>query len=80
LPPINVRAGGVKLVSGSRRITVDNTLDERLRLLEDRVLFILFAWQTYKSVVLDVARDQKRSLRNERESKILHLKTLIPTI
>ncbi|KAH0579093.1 V-type proton ATPase subunit E [Termitomyces sp. J132] len=31
-------AGGVKLVSGSRRITLDNTLDERLRLLEDRML------------------------------------------
>ncbi|KAL0570743.1 V-ATPase V1 sector subunit E [Marasmius crinis-equi] len=31
-------AGGVKLVSGSGRITVDNTLDERLRLLEDRML------------------------------------------
>lgn len=30
-------SGGVKLVSGSRRITLDNTLDERLRLLEDRV-------------------------------------------
>ncbi|KAH6904270.1 vacuolar H+ ATPase E1 [Coprinopsis sp. MPI-PUGE-AT-0042] len=29
-------AGGVKLIDGSRRITVDNTLDERLRLLEDR--------------------------------------------
>ena len=26
-----------KLVSGTRRITLDNTLDERLRLLEDRV-------------------------------------------
>ncbi|KAN0131745.1 vacuolar H+-ATPase [Lactarius tabidus] len=31
-------AGGVKLSSGSRRITLDNTLDERLRLLEDRML------------------------------------------
>lgn len=31
-------AGGIKLVSGSRRITLDNTLDERLRLLEDRML------------------------------------------
>jgi Archaeal/vacuolar-type H+-ATPase subunit E len=30
-------AGGIKLVSGTRRITLDNTLDERLRLLEDRV-------------------------------------------
>ncbi|KAF5366254.1 hypothetical protein D9758_005683 [Tetrapyrgos nigripes] len=32
------RAGGVKLVSGSGRITLDNTLDERLRLLEEGVL------------------------------------------
>ncbi|PCH37099.1 vacuolar H+ ATPase E1 [Wolfiporia cocos MD-104 SS10] len=31
-------AGGVKLVSGNQRITLDNTLDERLRLLEDRML------------------------------------------
>ncbi|KAF9259242.1 ATPase, V1/A1 complex, subunit E [Marasmius fiardii PR-910] len=31
-------AGGVKLFSGSGRITLDNTLDERLRLLEDRML------------------------------------------
>lgn len=25
------------MISGSKRITLDNTLDERLRLLEDRV-------------------------------------------
>jgi hypothetical protein len=25
------------MISGTRRITIDNTLDERLRLLEDRV-------------------------------------------
>ncbi|KAF7965304.1 hypothetical protein HWV62_20476 [Athelia sp. TMB] len=31
-------AGGVKLMNGTRRITIDNTLDERLRLLEDRML------------------------------------------
>ncbi|THU98600.1 ATPase, V1/A1 complex, subunit E, partial [Dendrothele bispora CBS 962.96] len=31
-------AGGIKLISGSGRITLDNTLDERLRLLEDRML------------------------------------------
>ena len=31
------RAGGVKIVSGSRRITLDNTLDERLKLLEESV-------------------------------------------
>ncbi|KAF9788240.1 ATPase, V1/A1 complex, subunit E [Thelephora terrestris] len=31
-------AGGIKLVSGNKRITLDNSLDERLRLLEDRML------------------------------------------
>jgi len=31
-------AGGVKLISGNGRIKIDNTLDERLRLLEDRML------------------------------------------
>jgi len=31
-------SGGVKLISGSGRITLDNTLDERLRLLEDSML------------------------------------------
>ncbi|KAG6376716.1 ATPase V1 A1 complex subunit E [Boletus reticuloceps] len=31
-------SGGIKLVNGSKRITIDNTLDERLRLLEDRML------------------------------------------
>ncbi|PPR00633.1 hypothetical protein CVT24_005479 [Panaeolus cyanescens] len=30
--------GGVKLVSGSGRITLDNTMEERLRLLEDKML------------------------------------------
>jgi len=34
----NDGAGGIKLVSGSQRITIDNTLDERLRLLEERML------------------------------------------
>jgi len=30
--------GGVKLVSGTGRITLDNTMEERLRLLEDKML------------------------------------------
>ncbi|THH32357.1 hypothetical protein EUX98_g1838 [Antrodiella citrinella] len=34
----NASAGGVVLISGTGRITIDNTLDERLRLLEDRML------------------------------------------
>ena len=35
-------AGGIKLVNASRRITLDNSLDERLRLLEDRVSYLQF--------------------------------------
>jgi len=31
-------AGGIVIVNSTNRITVDNTLDERLRLLEDRML------------------------------------------
>jgi len=31
-------AGGVKLLSGTKRITIDNTLDERLKLLEEKML------------------------------------------
>ncbi|KAL4259245.1 V-ATPase E subunit family protein [Pleurotus pulmonarius] len=31
-------AGGIRLINASGRITIDNTLDERLRLLEDRML------------------------------------------
>jgi len=31
-------AGGIKLIAGVDRIVMDNTLDERLRLLEDRML------------------------------------------
>jgi len=34
----NTIAGGVKLQSGNSRINIDNTLDERLRLLESRML------------------------------------------
>jgi vacuolar-type H+-ATPase subunit E/Vma4 len=32
-------AGGVRLVSGNERITIDNTLDERLHLLEEQVRY-----------------------------------------
>jgi vacuolar-type H+-ATPase subunit E/Vma4 len=31
--------GGVRFVSGNGRITIDNTLDERLRLLEEQVRY-----------------------------------------
>jgi vacuolar-type H+-ATPase subunit E/Vma4 len=33
----NDRAGGVKLTSRDTKVKIDNTLDERLRLLEDQV-------------------------------------------
>ncbi len=36
-PIILSSAGGVKIASGNGRINLDNTLDERLRLLEGRV-------------------------------------------
>ena len=36
---LNFSAGGVRLISGSERITIDNTLDERLRLLEEQVRY-----------------------------------------
>ena len=32
-------AGGVRLVSGNERITIDNTLDQRLHLLEEQVRY-----------------------------------------
>lgn len=35
--------GGVRLVSGSERITIDNTLDERLHLLEEQVRYFHIA-------------------------------------
>lgn len=37
-----VSSGGIKLINGNKRITIDNTLDERLRLLEDNVRH--FCW------------------------------------
>ncbi|KAF8154689.1 ATPase V1/A1 complex subunit E [Crassisporium funariophilum] len=36
--PDDSSQGGVKLVSGTGRITLDNTMEERLRLLEDKML------------------------------------------
>ena len=70
-------AGGVKLVGGGNRITIDNTLDERMRLLEDRVCLSL----AYCSIGLlislaswtDAARDPHRPLRHEREPQVQQL-------
>jgi hypothetical protein len=69
-------AGGIKLVNGGRRITVDNTLDERLHLLEDRVgSFCVSMSSNLTSIPMlpDVARDSQRSLWPQREPKILQL-------
>jgi hypothetical protein len=51
--------GGVKLVSGSGRITLDNTMEERLRLLEDKVCIPAKSsgFQRVDPVRADVARD-----------------------
>jgi hypothetical protein len=61
--------GGVKLVSGSGRITLDNTMEERLRLLEDKVRLPAgpLCPQQSDPIRADVARDQTESLRKERE-------------
>jgi V-type H+-transporting ATPase subunit E len=37
-------AGGVRLVAANGRITLDNTLDERLKLLEEKVGFLVFIY------------------------------------
>jgi hypothetical protein len=52
-------SGGVKLISGSRRITLDNTLDERLQLLEDRVRRVGFDGSYVSDIPsTDAPRDQ----------------------
>jgi V-type H+-transporting ATPase subunit E len=48
------------LVNASRRITVNNTLDERLRLLEDRVRlqsFFLHPTLTPRQMLPEIRRD-----------------------
>lgn len=70
----------MKLASGSGRITLDNTMEERLRLLEDKVCILAKSsdLQRVEPVRADVARDQTRPLRKEREPQILHLISLSP--
>ena len=67
--------GGVKLVSGSGRITLDNTMEERLRLLEDKVRLPAksFGPQQADPIRTDVTRNQTGPLRKEREPQILHM-------
>ena len=40
--------GGVKISSGNGRITLDNTMEERLRLLEDKVFSFLISKEPLK--------------------------------
>ena len=63
-------AGGVKLISGTERITLDNTLDERLRLLEDRVCSSV-PWrdQCHRYSLLMIVR--RCCLRSGRTSSVL---------
>ena len=48
-------------MNGNKRITLDNTLDERLRLLEDRVRFPFRA----HSVVSHLSRQMLPEIRND---------------
>lgn len=53
--------GGVKFVSGTGRITLDNTMEERLRLLEDKVtFFFLFCWRTNLLIHIPFVRCYQR--------------------
>ena len=54
----------MKLVSGSRRITLDNTLDERLRLLEDRVSLIWIS-QLFRNSWIDVLYQMLPEIRKD---------------
>lgn len=65
--PPSTSSGGVKLANGSKRITIDNTLDERLRLLEDRVSSFFGQQGSATDIPIDVTRDQERFVRSQRE-------------
>lgn len=60
-------------MNGSKRITIDNTLDERLRLLEDRVSSFFERQVSVTDALIDVARDQERFVRTQREQKVLFI-------
>ena len=64
------------MVSGNSRITLDNTLDERLRLLEDRVrlvsCFLLVSRLTVR-MRTDATGDQEQPVWPEPEPKVLRV-------
>lgn len=79
----------MKLVSGTGRITLDNTMEERLRLLEDKARpcshnctlpsnkYCLYSIPPFRPIAsphfADAARDQKGPLREEPQSQILYI-------
>lgn len=60
-------------MNGSKRITIDNTLEERLRLLEDRVSSLSEGLVSATDTRTDATRDQERSVRPQREQKVLYI-------
>ena len=64
-------AGGVIGSTMQGRIKVDNTLGERLKILEEKVGWNV-SLQVEHVLTADAARAANRSLRQEREQEILH--------
>ena len=58
-------------MNGTKRITIDNTLDERLRLLEDRVSSHFEQGISVTDMSIDVTGDPERFVRCQREQKVL---------
>ena len=70
------------MVSGNSRITLDNTLDERLRLLEDRVrlgsCFHVVSRLTVR-MRTDATGDQEQPVWPEPEPQVLHISMSMPS-
>ena len=62
-------AGGVKLVNGNNRITLDNTLDERLRLLEDRVCFSIRSYSAVSHPLSKMLPEIRNDLYGSNENR-----------
>ena len=74
----SISSGGVKLANGNKRTKIDNTLDERLRLLEDRVSRFFGQQDSVTDIPTDVTRDQERFVRSQREQKVLFISLCSP--
>jgi len=66
--------GGVKIVSGSGRISLNNTFEERLRLLEEKVSFAHMT-ASFANPTLDAPRNPLRTIWSKYQPQILYIIT-----